>query len=112
TTFGGLDAKESIRDNPYIRNLWPLSDAMSLNLLEDTLAADEGSKGGTLVRRPFLSLTFAVNRAVLGEQAAGFHLVNIAIHAMAALLLFGLCRRVLARPDMEPRSAARADALA
>ena len=37
--FAGLDAKESIRDNPHIRRLWPLSEAMSLPLLDFTQSA-------------------------------------------------------------------------
>lgn len=110
--FSGLDAKESIRDNPYIRSLWPLSDAMSLGLLDDTLTADAGSKGGTLVRRPLLSLTFALNHAVLGAEPWGYHLVNILIHAAAALVLFGLVRRTLLLVGGELRYAASAASLA
>jgi len=110
--FAGLDAKESVRDNPYIRTLWPLSHAMSLPLLEDTLAADEGSKGGTMVRRPILSLSFAINRALLGPEPASFHLVNIAIHVGTALLLFALVRFTLSLPAVAPRIAPRAAGLA
>ena len=95
--FAGLDAKESIRDNPHIRTLWPLSEAMSLPLLETTVADDEGSKGGTVVRRPVLSLTFALNYALLGPDPNSFHAVNLAIHLAAALVVFGLVRRTLQR---------------
>jgi len=94
--FVGLDAKESIRDNPHIRTLWPLTSAMSLDLLSDTASADDGSKGGTVVRRPLLSLSFALNHRLLGSGAEGFHAVNLAIHLAAALLLFGIARRLLA----------------
>lgn len=105
--FVGLDAKESIRDNPHIRALWPLSSAMSLDLLSDTAGADDGSKGGTVVRRPILSLSFALNYRLLGPGAEGFHGVNLAIHLIAALLLFGIARRLLAK--FTPRD--RADGL-
>jgi protein O-mannosyl-transferase len=105
--FAGLDAKESIRDNRYIRDLWPPSHAMSLPLLEDTIAIDPGSKGGTMVRRPVLSVTFALNQAVLGPEPWGYHLVNNAIHLAAALVLFGLLRRTFASV-----SVARGDAIA
>jgi protein O-mannosyl-transferase len=95
--FAGLDAKESIRDNPHIRTLWPLSEAMSLHLLDSTLEADEGSKGGTVVRRPILSLTFALNHHFLGPEPRGYHAVNLAIHLLAGLLLFGIVRRTMLR---------------
>jgi hypothetical protein len=96
--FAGLDARESIRDNPHIQHLWPLSEAMSLQLLSSTKAADEGSKGGTVVRRPILSLSFALNYAATGLSPDGFHAVNVAIHLCAGLLLFGIVRRTLGRP--------------
>lgn len=110
--FAGLDAKESVRDNPYIRHLWPLSDAMSLPLLEDTLEADEGSKGGTFVRRPLLSLTFAVNQALLGHRPQSYQIVNLMIHLTAGLLLFGLVRRTLLLPRFAATWREHADALA
>lgn len=93
--FAGADAKESIRDNPHIRRLWPLSEAMSLPLLDDTLDSDEGAKGGTVVRRPILSLSFALNYQLADLDPRGFHAVNLAIHLGAALLLFGVVRRTL-----------------
>jgi protein O-mannosyl-transferase len=99
-SFVGLDAKESIRDNPHIRHLWPLSEAMSLPLVEGTLSADEGSKGGTVVRRPILSLSFALDYHFFGLNAHGYHAVNLLIHALAALVLFGLLRQTLNLPAL------------
>jgi len=97
TRFAGADAKESIRDNPHIRQLWPLSEAMSLPLLRATTRADADSKGGTVVRRPVLSLSFAMTYHLFGPEPWGFHAVNLAIHISAALLLFGVVRRTLLR---------------
>lgn len=110
--FAGLDAKESVRDNPYIRHLWPLSDAMSLPLLADTLAADEGSKGGTFVRRPLLSLTFALNQALLGTRPRDYQAVNLAIHLCAGLLLYGLVCRTLLLPRFAGRWRERREGIA
>jgi Tfp pilus assembly protein PilF len=93
--FHGLDARESIRDNPHIRQLWPLSEAMSLDLWKETLAKDPGAKGGSVVRRPVLSLSFAVNRLLLGADARGFQLVNVGIHMLAGLCLLALGYRTL-----------------
>lgn len=89
--FLGYNAVRSIRDNPDVASLTPLSRAMSLHLVGDAALAD----GGTLVRRPTLSLSFAINRALLGHTPAAYHVINIAIHLCAALLLFGVMRRVL-----------------
>jgi len=50
--------------------------------------------------RPFVNLTLAVNYALGGLDPRGYHLVNLGIHILAALVLFGLLRRTLARPVM------------
>ncbi len=90
-SFGGqfvFDDHASIRVNPHIRTLWPLSEAMSVPLW---------STGATVDGRPLLSLSFALNRALLGPEPWGFHLVNLGIHVLAAMVLYGLVRRTLLR---------------
>ena len=47
--------------------------------------------------RPVLSLSLALNYALSGNDAWSYHLVNLAIHVLAALALFGIVRRTLAR---------------
>jgi tetratricopeptide (TPR) repeat protein len=88
------DDNQSIVHNRHIRTLWPLSEAMSL---------PTWGSGITVDARPVLSLSFALNRALLGEDPHGFHLVNLAIHLAAALLLFGVIRRTLLLPRFRPR---------
>lgn len=46
-------------------------------------------------RRPVVELTFAFNYALGGLDVWGYHAVNIAIHILSALVLFGLVRRTL-----------------
>jgi len=82
------DDTVSIRDNPLIRRLWPLSDAMSLRVMEFGL---------TVSGRPILSLSFALNRAILGPEPWHYRIVNIGIHIAAGLLLFDIVRRTLQR---------------
>lgn len=73
-----FDDVRSIRDNPHIRRLWPLTAPLR----------------GT--SRPLTQWTFAVNYALGGDEVAGYHAVNLAIHLAAALVLYGLIWRTLA----------------
>jgi tetratricopeptide (TPR) repeat protein len=62
--------------------------------------------------RPFTNLTYALNYAIGGENVTGYHVVNLAIHVLAALTLFGLVRRTLLLPVMAERFGQAATALA
>jgi len=77
------------------------------------LLAPPGDEAGTVGGRPVVNLSLAVNYAIGGVQPRGYHLVNIAIHAASALLLFGLIRRTLdrLRPSSQSRSIAFVAAL-
>jgi len=54
--------------------------------------------GLTVSGRPVLNLSFAVNYALSGTGVWSYHALNIAIHAAAALVLFGIIRRTLSAP--------------
>jgi tetratricopeptide (TPR) repeat protein len=86
-----FDDLTSIEQNPRIRTLWPLTQALSPP--SDTPVAG----------RPLLNLTFAINYAVGGLDVTGYHLTNLAIHVLAALVLFGLVRRTMLLPSLAPR---------
>ena len=91
-SFDGVfvfDDMQSVRDNEHIRKLWPPSEPLSLALWD----ADT-----TIVGRPVLSLSFAINHALFGPEPWGYHLGNLAIHVAGALLLFGIIRRTLRLP--------------
>ena len=97
------DDIDSISNNRHIRTLWPLSEAMSLPLLNvDT----------TTSRRPLLSLSFALNHFLFGPEPWGYHLVNLVIHMTAALLLFGIVRRTLCLEQFRDRYGGRSAGLA
>ena len=83
-----------IRDNPHIRTIWPISEAMSLPLWNTGLTVDA---------RPILSLSLAVNHRLFGPEPWGYHLVNIAIHLLAGLTLMGVMRRTLLSPRLAGR---------
>jgi tetratricopeptide (TPR) repeat protein len=50
---------------------------------------------GTMVGRPLLNLTFALNYALSGMDVWSYHAGNLLIHALAGLTLFGIVRRTL-----------------
>lgn len=123
TSFDGVfvfDDLSGLARNPHLRSLSPLSSAM------------QAPADTTLAGRPVASLTFAANYAAapvdgretfargagelpgaesrLARNVRGYHLVNLAIHLLAALTLFGVVRRSIhaARPAVDAQRAALA----
>jgi Flp pilus assembly protein TadD len=47
--------------------------------------------------RPLVTVSYALNYAICGADAAGFKLVNLLLHAVVTLLVFILARRILSR---------------
>lgn len=78
----------SIAGNPSIRRLWPI-----WPVLNPPEYAGVGE-------RPILNLTFALNYGLGHDSVLGYHAVNIAVHVLAACVLFGLLRHTLLRPAM------------
>ena len=50
--------------------------------------------------RPLVDYSLAINFALGGLDAAGYHLFNIAVHLLASLALFGTCLRILNLPSL------------
>jgi tetratricopeptide (TPR) repeat protein len=86
------DDKGGIVDNPTIRRLWPPG-----------LVLSPPCNGETVGGRPLLNLSLAINYALGGLNVWGYHATNLAIHAAAALLLFGILRRTLLMPTLRDR---------
>jgi protein O-mannosyl-transferase len=95
-----LDDVLSIPDNPTIRHLWPISQVLSPPALAGV--------GG----RPVVNLSLAINYAFDGTEVWGYHALNLAIHILAGLTLFGIVRRTLLQPMLRGRFGAVADGLA
>ena len=91
------DDKDSIVNNLTLRHLWPLSEVLA-----------PLSGGLTVSVRPALNLSLALNFAAGGLDVRGYHAVNVLIHALACLTLFGLVRRTLAQPSLRARFGAAA----
>jgi protein O-mannosyl-transferase len=81
-----FDDDPSIVENQSIRHLgaWQV------------LAAPPGAV--TVTGRPLANLSLAINYAIGGLSVEGYHTVNLALHILAALVLFALVRRTLRLP--------------
>ena len=85
-----FDDVGAIVDNPTIRDL---SDLRTV-LLAPTFA--------TVVNRPLLNLSLALNYLVSGVEPWSYRVVNILIHAVNALMVAFLVRVVLSSSEMPP----------
>ena len=83
-----FDDAPSVVDNPTIRHLWPLWEPLS---------PPHQHLGLTVEGRPLLNLSLAVNYAISGPNVWSYHALNLAIHLLAGLTLFGIVRRTLLR---------------
>jgi tetratricopeptide (TPR) repeat protein len=61
----------------------------------------------TVSGRPVLNLSFALNYAISGTNPWSYHLLNVLVHVLATLTLFGLFRRTLELPAGRRQGAGR-----
>ena len=80
-----LDDRIRIINNPLIRQFWPQLGEMLKGL------------------RPLLQVSLALNYAADGLDPWGYHAFNLATHALAGLLLFGIVRRMLESDSLRTR---------
>src|SRR5512136_1671867 len=92
-----LDDGWAALDNPLV---WSLRNAGRIFREPYGFAGDPSVRGPY---RPVTTLSYALNYAVHGRWTPGFHAVNVALHAMASVLLWALARR-LARAALPGRS--------
>ncbi len=78
-----LDDQGAIVENFSIRRLSSLSVVLS------------PPRQSSVAGRPVANLTFALNYAIGGLATRGYHVVNLVIHLLAGLVLFGIVRRTL-----------------
>ena len=95
-SFGGVfqfDDRHAIVENERIHQLWP--------------------PGGLLSsRRPLFEISLAVNYALGELDPWGYHLVNLVIHVLAGLTLFGVIRRTMLHMGHASRMAQASSRLA
>jgi len=95
-----FDDAGAIAKNPTIRHLASFA------------VLNPPANGSTTTNRPILNLSFAVNYALNGERVWSYHALNVAIHALAALVLLGIVRRTLSGAVLRGRFGAAAPWLA
>jgi Tfp pilus assembly protein PilF len=95
-----LDDQSSIVHNPSLSKIWPPWAPL-------ISPATGGTRG-----RPIANLTFALNHRIGGLDVQGYHVVNLCIHILAGLALFGILCRTFVSPLMGPRIVPAARALA
>jgi len=86
-----FDDGESIKDNPNIRRLWPIWQAMW------------SPPNRTVSGRPVVSLSLAVNYQLSRLNVWSYHAFNLGVHILATMTLFGLVRRTLRTPRLRER---------
>ncbi len=96
-----FDDIPSTVENPTIRRLWPIGPIL---LPPGHYAAVQ--------RRPMINASLAINYAISGEKSWSYHAFNLAAHALAALVLFGIVRRTLLLPRGRERFGRAATPLA
>jgi protein O-mannosyl-transferase len=82
-----FDDENSIRENPTIRGFWPITKILS-----------PPGEGRTVQGRPILNASLAVSYAISDGLPWGYHLLNLAIHLAAGLVLLGIVHRTLLLP--------------
>ena len=102
-----LDDERSIRDNPRIRDVWPSGEAGY---------AIQTSEAGRPVVRLSLAINYALGELELGDGATGrvagafgigrggtdvrgYHVFNLLVHVLSALLVFAIVRRTARLPN-------------
>ena len=94
-----FDDEPSISKNRLIRNLWPIRP-----LLRPPAASTQAG-------RPVVNISLAVNYALGGLDVRGYHALNLGVHILAGLALFGVVRRTLLLPRLQGRFGSAATGL-
>jgi tetratricopeptide (TPR) repeat protein len=93
-----FDDMTSIVTNTNIRQLW-------------SAAAFSGPVQSAMAGRPLVSFSLAVNYALDALNPRGYHVWNLAVHVLTALLLFGIVRRTLSLERIPTPLRERADGI-
>jgi protein O-mannosyl-transferase len=96
-----FDDLSAIVRNTTIRHLWPVWRLLS-----------PPREGLTVSGRPVINISLAINYALGGLHVRGYHIFNLTVHILAALVLYGIVRRTLLSERLRPRFGSAAEWLA
>jgi tetratricopeptide (TPR) repeat protein len=101
--LAALGAYHNIFSAPFVFDDIPaIVENASIRSLREALSPPT-EKGTSAIGRPVYNLSLAANYALGGLDVRGYHAVNVLIHTLAGLTLFGLARLLLLRPKLAPR---------
>ncbi len=100
--LAGLVAYWGVRNAPFVFDDLPaiVENASIRDLAQLGRVLHPPAEGSSVDSRPLVNLSFALNYAAGGLAPRGYHLTNVAIHILGALLLFGIVRRTLLLPGL------------
>ena len=101
-----FDDDQSIVDNPSIKRLFPLFGG------SPGTTPLSGPIGKPTAGRPLVNLSLAVNYVIGGLNPVGYHLFNLFVHILVAMLLWAILRRSLALEYFKGRFDRAAEPLA
>lgn len=85
-----FDDDAAIVSNSTIRQLWPPWQALS-----------PPANGAGVTGRPLVNFSLAINYAIGGTDVRGYHAMNLVLHILVALILWGLLRRTWRQPVLQ-----------
>lgn len=95
-----LDDLYRVVDNPGIQKVFPIT----RHFIDPSTMA---SIPRLTSYRPLLPLTLSLNYAVAGDSLPGYHLGNIGIHTLAAIVVYFLCLELLTQSAALPHHTGR-----
>jgi tetratricopeptide (TPR) repeat protein len=101
-----FDDRMNVLGNPSIVRLWPL---VGTDVAPGPL---DPPKDSSTAGRPLVNWTLAVNYHFGKLDPLGYHLVNMALHGLSAMLVWGIVRRTLRLDFFSGRFAGAVDAVA
>lgn len=109
----GIAAYHNALQGPFVLDdLYAIPGNESIRSLSPTSGVLAPPPNTPVSGRPLVNLSLALNYAVGGLNVASYHVFNVLVHVLAALVLFGVVRRSLDSPGLGPAYRGRAAGLA
>lgn len=98
----GILAYGNSLNGPFIYDDIPnIVDNQVIHNIRNAMNPSLGPAGAGLYNRPVIRFSLAVNYALGGNNVRGYHILNLVIHLLAGITLFGIVRRTLLTERMK-----------